>query len=305
MYNGGMSLPRRSSRAWTLHGASVAPRRAQLRTPVHLVVRGDALKTILEKVERHLDVVLGEIHSSHTVLIKINANSSNPFPASTSPEMLMSIIRLLRKRGVHRIVVGDCTSLTCLPTRKVFADLGLPERIGTSARLQAFDEGRWTRLQLDGRYLKNVLISRTALEVDRIINLANVKTHVLADFALGIKNLVGLTHPRDRKPLHRDHLQEKIAELVHAVEPDLTIIDARSMFVSGGPNKGTVRTGDRVLLGTDILASEVQAYEYLRSQCVAHAVPCTLADDPSEMRMFRCFTAEELRHARAVVWEQL
>lgn len=46
-------------------------------------------------------------------------------------------------------------------------------------------------------------------------------------------------HPLDRYPLHRDgHLKQIIPEISLAVPPDLTLIDGRNAFITGGPHMG-------------------------------------------------------------------
>ncbi len=68
---------------------------------------------------------------------------------------------------------------------------------------------------------------------------ANIKSHIESDFSFGMKLGVGFVHPLERFPMHRDHLREKIAEINLAVPQDLTIIDGRTTFITGGPDRQT------------------------------------------------------------------
>ena len=157
------------------------------------------------------------------------------------------------------------TALQCgaLPTQRVAAKAGITEVLRGKAQLICFDNEPWVRVNIGGKYLSSVVVPRMVFEVDRIIHLANMKTHSLADFSFGMKLGVGYLHPLERRELHREYLQEKVAELALAVQPDLTVIDGRKAFVCGGPVKGRVEKAGIVLWGENPLAVDVEAYRRL------------------------------------------
>ena len=53
---------------------------------------------------------LGFIRKGSTVLIKPNFNTGDPNPASTNPEMIRHVIRLVKKQDPYAILVGDRSS---------------------------------------------------------------------------------------------------------------------------------------------------------------------------------------------------
>lgn len=222
------------------------------------------LETTFEAIGRIWDEHWTSFFSSqHSILIKINLNTADPYPASTDSRMLEGLIRFLYERNCRRLWVGDCSSVRSLPSRKVVAKTGIIEALSEMASFLAFDEGPWVSVPIQGHYLKEVPVPRIALEADRIISLANMKTHIESDFSLGMKLGVGFVHPLERFALHRDHLREKIVEINLAVPPDLTIIDGRTAFITGGPDRGeTVRCGT-VILGTDLVGADLAAYGVL------------------------------------------
>ena len=199
----------------------------------------------------------------HTILIKINLNTADPYPASTDPRMLEGLLRFLHERNFRRLWVGDCSSVRSLPTRKVVAKTGIIEALSEMASFLPFDEGPWVSVPIQGHYLKKVAVPRIALEADRIISLANMKTHIESDFSFGMKLGVGFVHPLERFALHRDHLREKIVEINLAVPPDLTIIDGRTAFITGGPDRGETAGCDAVIVGTDVVGADLAAYGVL------------------------------------------
>jgi uncharacterized protein (DUF362 family) len=55
---------------------------------------------------------LGWLHRGDAVLIKPGINSGKPYPSTTSPLAVASLIRLLEKRGAGRVVVGDMSGVS-------------------------------------------------------------------------------------------------------------------------------------------------------------------------------------------------
>ena len=272
---------------------TVQPRLPQIYHSIQAIVLGKNLATLLNKIRDNSDRFFTDFHSDLRVLIKINLNSPFPYPASTSPEILVGIIDILRERGVDNITVGDCTSNQFLPTKNVMRDTGLTKLLLNKAILTAFERKKWVRTIVDGRFLKDIVVSKNVYEADRIINLSNLKTHFLADFSLGAKNMVGITHPVERRGLHDEHLQEKIAELALAVQPDLTIIDARKIFICGGPNEGEICEGERVFIGNNWLSTDLEAYKFLYSMKAVHNCLGSFTEDPFDMRQFACYQREK------------
>jgi uncharacterized protein (DUF362 family) len=224
----------------------------------------------------------------HKVLLKINLNTASPYPASTCPKMLRSLLDLFHSKGIHEIVIGDCSSVRgALPTRRVAKKTGILKAIEGRAEASFFDEEKWVTIPIGGQYLREVTVPRIALEVDRIIAVANMKTHKLADFSFGMKLAVGFMHPRERYNLHNEHLQEKAVEILKAIQPDLTIIDGRSVFISGGPDSGKVVEGGVLLLGDNPLAVDLEAYAITYLLKKQHGYLETFAEDPFAMRQFR------------------
>jgi uncharacterized protein (DUF362 family) len=226
------------------------------------------------------------------ILIKINLNTADAYPASTDPEFLVALLDAFRDRGFKNLLVGDCSSMGALPTRKVAYQAGLTNVLRGRARLIYFDNEPWVQVSLNGKYLSSVVVPKEVFEADRIIHLANMKSHALANFSFGMKLGVGYMHPLERCDLHDEFLQEKIAELALAIQPDLTIIDGRQAFVSGGPVKGRVEKANVLLWGENPLAVDVETYRRLYALKKKFACLEGFTQDPFAMR--------QLKHARQI-----
>ncbi len=227
-----------------------------------------------------------------TVLIKVNLNTADAYPASTDPEMAKALVDFLRGKGFARIKAGDCSSNSALPTAKTAAKTGLLKALRGKADVVFFDSGSWVEVAAGGEFLKKVTVPAAALGAGRIITLANMKTHRLADFSFGFKSAVGFMHPLERKLLHREHLREKAVEINLAVPSDLTIIDGRRAFISGGPGRGVEAEAGVFLCGDNSLAVDVEAYRALYALKKEHSCIECFKDEPFDMA--------QLRHARSV-----
>ncbi len=201
------------------------PRLSIARRPFHYVLEGESFPPIRAKLQSIGERLVADIDPSGSVLIKINLNSSNPYPASTSGEMLLGLVDLLIEHGIRNIAVGDCSSTPFLPTKKIFSTLHFDTLLKQKANVVSFESEDWVRLETGTHYLQEVIVSSCVYRYDTLINLCNVKTHQSADFSLAMKNLVGFLHPQERPKLHEAYLREKIAELGMVIQPDITIMD--------------------------------------------------------------------------------
>jgi uncharacterized protein (DUF362 family) len=108
-------------------------------------------------------------------------------------------------------------------------------------------------------------------------------------------------HPAERFSLHRDGcLEERISEVALAVTPDLTIIDARLAFVTGGPDKGRIGEPGTILMSNQLMAADLKAYQLLFETKQKLDCPEGLQPDP--------FTMAQFRHARDLQlcpWKQI
>ena len=239
-----------------------SPRILNKPTGIELSFNG---KNALRDMAASSNKIFKDFDPSNSVLIKINLNSANPYPASTSREMLETVLRSLLDLGIKNICIGDCSGLIHLPTREVIKKKGLYDLKRHGVKIRGFDYGRWVKIAINGVYFKDMILSESIFKYDKIINLANLKSHNIAGFSFATKSLVGFMHPCQRFELHRGHIEEKIAELFLAVQPDINIIDARSIFVDGGPDTGTAAEAKTIIINNSLLGADLRAYNLLSS----------------------------------------
>lgn len=215
------------------------------------------------------------IKKGDTVLLKPNYNTADPFPGSTDPEFLKTVVEFLYDAGAGKVVVGERSAF--LNTRKVLEKAGvlkIAEEAGADVTIFGkdgwrvmFDRKGWRRVKVPkGRYLRRVSLAKEAFKMEKIVYIPLIKTHHLADFTGAIKLSMGLVKPLfDQITFHMRHLREKLAELCLVVKPDLIIMDARKVFISGGPAKGELRTPNLILASGNQVAIDVEGVKILQS----------------------------------------
>jgi uncharacterized protein (DUF362 family) len=209
------------------------------------------------------------------VLVKPNFNSPDPFPAATDLAFLEVVIKLILEAGA-KITIGESSGGVWRPTRKVFEQLGVPQlarRLGVE--LIAFDDrpNDWVRIKINGDYLSEVIMPRTAYEADKMVYLPCMKTHSIGAFSGAIKLAFGFVAPGQRRSAHLGHLQEKVAEVNLCWQPDLIIMDGRKAFVSGGPDKGQLVEPGLLLASGDLIAVDVEAMRVLLNYGASNNIP--------------------------------
>lgn len=191
-----------------------------------------------------------------TVLVKPNVVSGERSPATTNPEVVASVVRILYGYGAKKVYVGDMSAFSTLSTRRNMAKNGIlkaAEEAG--AESVVFEDYGWVEVDLPGaRYIKSAFVTEWLYRTDLIINLPVIKTHRSASYSITLKNFIGCTHLRQRPYLvDPSHWEELVAEFNLAYSPDLNIVDGTVAMIEGGPWSGTpadtgviIASGDRV-----------------------------------------------------------
>jgi uncharacterized protein (DUF362 family) len=248
--------------------------------PVVAVVRGTDFKSMLTKGMEMLGgfAVLGR---GRPVVIKPNFVWARPYPTSTDGASILSTIELLRRDGFDEITVAEYVS-------KRTASGGLGESFDFYGFNEKAAAGGFKLDPLEGdevvevsdarwRALGRVGVYSRIYNAPLVIDMPTLKEHNFTKFTCALKNMMGAVdgrtcaemHMRDRRDVTSDvrlgHSRLAIAEIAHAVNPDLTIIDARTVigkthavFAGGIP-----RQADRVIISGDAVAADSVAASVL------------------------------------------
>jgi uncharacterized protein (DUF362 family) len=172
------------------------------------------------------------------------------------------------------VILGERTAF--LHSRRVLEQAGIvkvAEEAGAEVMVfgkdgwhAIFDRKGWRRVKVPGgQCLRKVSLAKEALEIEKIVYVPLIKTHHAAGFTGAIKLSMGFVKPFfDQITFHARHLQEKLAELPLVVKPDLIIMDARKVFITGGPAKGELREPNLIFASGNQVAIDVEGVKILQ-----------------------------------------
>lgn len=238
------------------------------RTP-HLVGLGWHESDHVEAARRALEETLGlgMISRGQTVYLKVNTNSGDAYPYSTSPELIRWVVGLLRDLGAE-VFIGDRSFWGDRNTQRNFdrngisdiaSELNVPLHVfGSTENLAAGPRAdstgvEWMDLpaELDQLGARNqwwdgtMRIPVMVAQADHIINMPCMKTHFIATFTMSMKNIIGIVNPvdRSRTPNLGSHdgrangkLFRQTAFMNKALPTvSLNILDGWNALITGGP----------------------------------------------------------------------
>jgi uncharacterized protein (DUF362 family) len=236
--------------------------------------------TVMAAIERAGG--LGFVRRGQRVLVKVNTNSGDPYPFSSSPVAVGAIASALLAAGAH-VAVGDRSFWGDDDTAGNLEANGIaPAARAAGAEVIVFDD-RVDWVEIDAKLVPHwkppVRLPRLALEADVVINLACAKTHFITGATLGLKNWLGLVHAEDRarpgnlRTHHADRIHHQIVDIHRALAPHLTVIDGYRSLVAVGPTPrdASVAFADPeiVFAGRERVALDVAAIAMLQR----HAPP--------------------------------
>ena len=261
-------------------------------TPKHLVGlgydeadRNAALEAALKET-----VGLGMIKAGQSVYLRVNANSGDPYPYSTSPDTLKAIGGMLQDIGVTDIRVGDRSFWGDQDTAGNLQANGITaaaKAIGATAKVYD-DDVEWIELPSDSHpnWTGTVRLPTEVTTADHMIVLSVVKTHFISQVTMALKISLGLVHADDRardgnlKSHNTSVLYKQIAQINKAFTPSLIVQDGYKAVTSGGPTVGDTPPGapsswrDNAvgnpkifIVSTDRIAADVGGIAVLQTVC--------------------------------------
>lgn len=257
--------------AAALAGAARRPAGAGERARVALVKVEDRR----DGIRRALGLLGADGLARRHVVVKPNFNSADPFPGSTHPDTLGTLVEWLGGAGASRVTVADRSGMGV--TREVMEAKGVlaqGKRLGfTAVALDDLPAREWVPHALPGsHWRRGVLFPRLLEEAEAIVSTCCLKTHRFGGHVtLALKNSVGAVakygpdgHDYMRE-LHGSPAQRQmIAEINLAYRPALVLLDGLEAFVRGGPEAGTRVAPAVIVAGTDRVAVDAVGTALLR-----------------------------------------
>ena len=150
-----------------------------------------------------------------------------------------------------------------------FEHLGLPESLGLPPEIQVtlldmtrdrLQEVKDTRFKYYKDFDHQLWLSEKLLKADVVVSLSNLKMHTVTGYTGACKNLFGCLPDFDKSPNHT-HIHTVIHDLVLAIKPTLSVVDAFYGMEGNGPVQGNdIDSGYRVFSENPVEADLYAAY---------------------------------------------
>jgi uncharacterized protein (DUF362 family) len=232
---------------------------------------------------------LGMIKAGQSVYLRINSNSGDEYPFSTSPDTLLAIGGMLKDIGVTDIRIGDRSFWGDQDTAGNLVANGMTaaaKKLGTIAKVYD-DDADWMTLAAGSvpNWKGTVRLPTDVTTADHQIILSCVKTHFISTVTMSLKIALGLVHATDRardgnlKNHDTTVLYKQIAQINKGITPSLVVMDGYSAVISGGPTindkpsgapstwKGGITGEPKIfIVSTDRIAADVAGIAVLKGE---------------------------------------
>lgn len=218
------------------------------------------IKILMQKIDELIKLLGGWskfVKSSDKVLIKPNflMDSKANDAIITHPNVIIAVINLLNDYG-SQVFLGDSPGLCSL--NKVLKISGLDRLLKkTNVKVLSFTSSVPVKYK-DNLLFKDLKIAKEIYEIDRIINLPKLKTHIKMMMTLAVKNLFGCIVGIRKSQWHlktgkkNEGFARLLLDVYQTVKPCLNIIDGITSMCGDGPANGTI-------INTEILAASSDA----------------------------------------------
>jgi uncharacterized protein (DUF362 family) len=231
--------------------------------PILVSLKGKEFSRMLEV---GLDILGGLsklITNNRDVLIKPNLFESSEYPWISSKGSIVAIIEEVQKATVGAINVGD---MSFEETANVYSHLDLESVVSHSGgSLLMFSNTYKVRRDTWDAYKPDFEVYSDVYNAPVIINTPVLKRHMLAGLTCALKNNVGAIKgsgaSSTRNYIHSQSpsFPAEIAEVAGLINPELNIVDARSIVTQIGPfyeQQGPKAEADTIVICGDMVATD-------------------------------------------------
>ena len=194
------------------------------------------------------------------VLLNPNLLSARtPERAVTTNPDLVAVVAAECKAAGADVLIGDSPGGIEKGLKRVWNNTGMSDAAEkSSSELVGFETAKVREVSLEGRKYH---ISSYAFDVDFIISLPKLKTHVLTNYTGAIKNCYGFIPGLRKSDYHKQNPDARlfsnvVVDIYSLVKPGLFIMDAGMAMEGEGPASGNPRWLGFLFAATDGVAMD-------------------------------------------------
>ncbi len=242
---------------------------ASSKSIVYLVLTDDRK----EGVKRSLALMGSLGYAGKSVLLKPNFNTADPAPGSTHNDTLEQLLLEIKSTQPTSLTVGERSGPPL--TENVLKEKGvddLCQSLGVPIiNYDNLPADEWMVFSQEGlNWQDGFRIPKPVMDTDINVATCLLKTHAYGgDFSMSLKLAVGLVPRRGYNYMNELHgspnMRKMIAEINLAYQPDFVLMDGIDVFVDGGPDRGTRRKANVMLLSRDRVALDAVGLAILKN----------------------------------------
>ncbi|HPP75859.1 MAG TPA: DUF362 domain-containing protein [Armatimonadota bacterium] len=210
------------------------------------------------------------VQPGQKILLKPNLLSARLPEAAvtTHPAVVEAVVELCLQAGA-KVSLGDSPPLageresSYKRLLQMTGMNGVAERTG--AEIVRFEEAV-TQIECpEGRYYKKFDVARAVVDADVLISIPKLKTHGLTYLTGAVKNIFGCIPGKRKAFFHaqagddRETFAQMLVDLLRALPPQLSIMDAVVGMEGDGPVDGKIRPVGLILASVDPVALDAVA----------------------------------------------
>lgn len=203
------------------------------------------------------------VHPGYTVFIKPNQTVyfSAEEGCTADPLVVGALIRLCKKAGAKRVIVGDSSgdffsSIECM---KITGVAAVAEREGAEIVDLGSDKvpNRLVKIP-NGRVIQEVPLPVPLIDADLIIDVPKAKNHHIEPISGALKNWVGAVNRKWRQHNHGDKdMIGRFMDIMTVSCPHLCVVDALIAGEGDGPIANQPHWCGCILASTDPVATDI------------------------------------------------
>jgi len=214
---------------------------------------------IREAVQKALDLIDG-IHDiikpGHLVLINpswVAPPVEREAGCITIPEIPRALADIVKELGARPVIAES--SAVGVDCEKVIEESGYQDLRDMGYDVINLKKTPYVDLPVEnGKIFETVQCWELAQQADVVISVPKLKTHDQTEMTCSIKKLKGLLTDKGKKGMHQEGLFDGVVDLLSAVKPRLTVVDAIICQEGVGPVFGKPVEMNLILAGKDLVA---------------------------------------------------
>jgi len=258
-------LAKGSGRAWAADAASVAAGAM----PDLVAVKGGEPASMLDLALKEVGGMGAFVRKGQVVVVKPNIGWDRPpeAAANTNPALVKRVVEQCLAAGAKKVWVFD-NSCDSGPRCYASSQIERYARDGGAEVVSGASSSYYHEVPVPGALrLTKMAVHELVIEADVFINVPILKNHSGAGMTCAMKNLMGIVW--DRGAFHYNDLDQCIADSCLYRKPDLNIVDAWKVMLSGGPrgySSSRYAEEKMLMLSKDIVAIDAAASKVLGFQ---------------------------------------